>query len=83
VPQKGKLIRLETLPEHSSASLKEEDSKSIDTKAICLFYGVSFALSLSLSLPLWGLSDMIFGFLVYFYSAPVFTIQRRPQAGRI
>ena len=44
---------METLPEHSSASLKEEDSKSIDTKAICLFYGVSFALSLSLSLPLW------------------------------
>jgi len=29
------------------------DSKSIDAKAICLFYGVAFVLGLSISLPLW------------------------------
>jgi len=34
-------------------SLEAADSKSIDAKAICLFYGVAFALGLSISLPLW------------------------------
>jgi uncharacterized protein len=34
-------------------SLEATDAKPIDTKAICLFYGVTFALGLSLSLPLW------------------------------
>jgi membrane protease YdiL (CAAX protease family) len=33
--------------------LEATDSKSIDVKAICLFYGVTFALGLSASLPLW------------------------------
>lgn len=33
--------------------LETTDSKSIDAKAICLFYGVTFALGLSISLPLW------------------------------
>jgi uncharacterized protein len=34
-------------------SLEVTDAKPIDTKAICLFYGVAFALGLSMSLPLW------------------------------
>jgi uncharacterized protein len=33
--------------------LEATDAKPIDVKAICLFYGVTFALGLSLSLPLW------------------------------
>jgi uncharacterized protein len=35
-------------------SLEAADSKSTDVKAICLFYGVTFALGLSMSLPLWA-----------------------------
>jgi uncharacterized protein len=34
-------------------SLQATDAKPIDAKAICLFYGVTFALGLSMSLPLW------------------------------
>ena len=34
-------------------SLEATDAKPIDAKAICLFYGVTFALGLSMSLPLW------------------------------
>jgi CAAX protease family protein len=37
----------------SAMSLEAADSNSIDAKGICLFYGVTFVLGLSASLPLW------------------------------
>jgi len=51
--QREKTVHLETLPDNPAASLEAARSKSIDGKAICLFYGVTFGLGLSLSLPLW------------------------------
>ena len=52
-PSNKKDFHMETLPDHRAMSLEAADSKSIDAKAICLFYGVTFALGLSISLPLW------------------------------
>jgi membrane protease YdiL (CAAX protease family) len=52
-PYNKKDFHVETLPDHRDMSLETADSKPIDAKAICLFYGATFALGLSISLPLW------------------------------
>ena len=41
-------------PIHPAMSLEAADSKSIDVKAISLFYASTFALGLSISFPLWS-----------------------------
>ncbi len=44
---------METLPGRPDRTFDPAHSKSIDYKAICLFYAVAFALGLCVSLPLW------------------------------
>jgi len=44
---------VETLPDNPGPALEAAHQKSIDLKAICLFYLVTFALGLCISWPLW------------------------------
>src|ERR1700736_4283803 len=44
---------MEKLPDHPDRTFNPARSESIDIKAIYLFYAVTFALGLSVSLPLW------------------------------
>jgi uncharacterized protein len=48
---------LETVPDHPGSRLGTPAAKSIDVKAICLFYTVTFALGLCISFPLWKSSQ--------------------------
>jgi uncharacterized protein len=66
---------VETLPDKPSPDLEAAQPKSIDLRAICLFYLVTFALGLGISLPLWksghGLRDPSAGiFLAALIFAP-------------
>ena len=50
---------MQRLPDQPDMSLEVAPLKSIDAKAICLFYAVTFALGVGISSPLWASSQGI------------------------